>query len=41
MDVKATVSLDPPEPQKAGMVVLDVSVPTGFAAGEDSLGRLL
>ncbi len=36
-----TVTFDPPEPIKAGMTVLDVSVPTGFAAVDESLARLL
>ena len=41
VDVKVTLVFNPPEPIKAGMTVLDVSVPTGFAALEESLGRLL
>jgi len=41
VDVRVTIAFNPPEPMKAGMVVLDVSVPTGFAAVEESLGRLL
>jgi CD109 antigen len=41
VDVTVTVAFNPPEPIKAGMVVLDVSVPTGFAAVEDSLAQLL
>ncbi|OFW57221.1 MAG: hypothetical protein A2133_06865 [Actinobacteria bacterium RBG_16_64_13] len=39
--VNVKIKYDPPEPIKAGMVVLDVSVPTGFAAVEDSLAKLL
>ncbi len=41
VDVDVKVTYDPPEPIKAGMVVLDVSVPTGFAAVEESLASLL
>ena len=37
VDVDVTVTFNPPEPIKAGMMVLDVSVPTGFAAVEESL----
>jgi CD109 antigen len=31
LDIQATVRFTPPEPVKAGMVVVDVAVPTGFA----------
>ena len=41
VDVNVSVTFDPPEPIKAGMTVLDVSVPTGFAAVDESLARLL
>jgi CD109 antigen len=41
VDVDVTIGYNPPEPIRAGMVVLDVSVPTGFAAMEDSLAALL
>ena len=41
IDIDVTIPYNPPEPIKAGMVVLDVSVPTGFAALEDSLAALL
>jgi CD109 antigen len=41
VEVKVSVAYNPPEPIKAGMVVLDVSVPTGFAALEESLQALL
>lgn len=41
IDVNVALTFDPPEPIKAGMTVLDVSVPTGFAAVEESLGKLL
>jgi CD109 antigen len=39
--VDVSVTFNPPEPMKAGMVVLDVSVPTGFAPVSDSLERLV
>jgi CD109 antigen len=41
IDVKASVTFRPPEPIKAGMVVVDISVPTGFAAVDESLAKLL
>ncbi len=41
IDIKASVTFNPPEPIKAGMVVVDISVPTGFAAVEDRLAQLL
>jgi len=41
VDVNVTLTFDPPEPIKAGMTVLDVSVPTGFAAVDESLARLM
>jgi CD109 antigen len=41
VDVEVTLTFGPPEPIKAGMVVLDVSVPTGFATVEESLSQLL
>jgi CD109 antigen len=41
IDIDVSVTFNPPEPIKAGMTVLDVSVPTGFAAVEDSLEALL
>jgi CD109 antigen len=41
IDIDATVTFNPPEPIKAGMVVVDISVPTGFAAVDDSLAKLL
>ncbi len=40
VDVTVTLMFDAPEPIKAGMTVLDVSVPTGFAAVVESLDRL-
>jgi len=39
VDVKVRLTFNPPEPIKAGMVVLDVSVPTGFAPVRESLER--
>jgi len=39
--VDVSVTFNPLEPMKAGMVVLDVSVPTGFAPVSESLDRLL
>jgi CD109 antigen len=41
--VKVSVELgfNPPIPMEAGMVVLDVSVPTGFAPVEESLARVI
>jgi CD109 antigen len=41
IDIKASVTFNPPEPIKAGMVVVDISVPTGFAVVDDSLAQLL
>ena len=41
IDIKASITFNPPEPIKAGMVVVDISVPTGFAAVDDSLAKLL
>jgi CD109 antigen len=41
VDVDVRVTFTPPEPIKAGMVVMDIAVPTGFAAVEDSLASLL
>ncbi|MCJ7795744.1 MAG: alpha-2-macroglobulin, partial [Thermoleophilia bacterium] len=39
--VDVSVAFNPPELMKAGMVVVDVSVPTGFAPVDESLKRLL
>jgi CD109 antigen len=39
--IEVSIAFDPPQPIKAGMTVLDVSVPTGFVAVEDSLELLL
>jgi CD109 antigen len=39
--VDVSVTFNPPEPMKAGMVVLDVSVPTGFAPVSESLDSLV
>ncbi len=38
--VKANIQFTPPEPIQAGMVVLDVALPTGFAVVDDSLKAL-
>ena len=40
IDITATIKFTPPEPMEAGMAVLDVAVPTGFAAVEDSVAAL-
>jgi CD109 antigen len=40
IDVTATVRFTPPEPIAAGMVVLDVAIPTGFAAEADTVEAL-
>ncbi len=39
IDIKASITFNPPEPIKAGMVVVDISVPTGFAAGRRVAGE--
>ncbi len=41
IDVSARVKFAPPEPMEAGMVVVDVAVPTGFVPVADSLDALL
>jgi CD109 antigen len=41
IDIDAGITFNPPEPIKAGMVVVDIAVPTGFAAVEESLAKLL
>lgn len=38
--VHTTIQFNPPQPQKAGMVVLDVALPTGFVPDSDSLAAL-
>ncbi len=42
-EVKVSVDLtfNPPEPMEAGMLVVDVAVPTGFAAVKDSIEEML
>jgi CD109 antigen len=40
IDVTASVKFTPPEPMEAGMVVVDVAVPTGFAPVAESLDGL-
>jgi CD109 antigen len=39
--VSVTLEFNPPQPMEAGMVVLDISVPTGFAAVTESIERVL
>jgi CD109 antigen len=39
--VTATLRFDPPEPMEAGMTVLDVAVPTGFAPETASIDNLV
>lgn len=39
--VDVSVTFNPPEPLKAGMVVLDIAVPTGFAPVTDTLEQLV
>ena len=41
IDVRARIKFTPPEPVEAGMVVLDVAVPTGFAPETDGLAALV
>ncbi|TAK36664.1 MAG: alpha-2-macroglobulin [Chloroflexota bacterium] len=40
VDVTVAVQFNPPEPMQAGMVVLDVSVPTGFAPVSESIAAV-
>ncbi len=37
IEIKVTVEFDPPLPIEAGMIVLDISVPTGFVPVEESI----
>lgn len=39
--VSVDVAFNPPEPMEAGMTVLDISVPTGFAAVSDSVAAVV
>ncbi|MFH1088180.1 MAG: alpha-2-macroglobulin family protein, partial [Chloroflexota bacterium] len=39
--VSVSVSFNPPLPMEAGMTVLDISVPTGFAAVAESIARVV
>jgi CD109 antigen len=41
IDVKANIRYTPPEVVQAGMVVLDVAMPTGFAADTDSIATMV
>ena len=40
IDISATVTFTPPMPIEAGMVVLDIAVPTGFAPVQESLAAI-
>jgi CD109 antigen len=39
--VSVDVAFNPPTPMEAGMVVVDVAVPTGFAAEKDSIDKVI
>ncbi len=39
--VAVAVEFNPPQPMEAGMVVVDISVPTGFAPVTESIDRIL
>jgi len=41
LDITATITYNPPEMLGTGMVVLDVAIPTGFAAVESTLDALV
>jgi CD109 antigen len=41
IDIRATIRYTPPEPVTAGMVVVDIAVPTGFAAETATLDKLV
>lgn len=41
IDITATVHFTPPEPIKAGMSIIDIAVPTGFAPVSESLDALV
>jgi CD109 antigen len=41
IDVSARIKFTPPEPVEAGMVVVDIAVPTGFAPETDGLEALV
>jgi len=40
LEIRASVEFDPPLPIEAGMVVLDISVPTGFVPVEESIQKV-
>ena len=40
LEIKVSVEFDPPLPIEAGMVVLDISVPTGFVPVEESIQKV-
>jgi CD109 antigen len=39
--VSARLTFNPPQPAEAGMIVMDISIPTGFAAVEETLARAI
>jgi CD109 antigen len=39
--VSVDVAFNPPEPIESGMLVIDIAVPTGFAAVKDSIDKIL
>jgi len=41
VNVTASLEFNPPEPMEAGMIVIDVSVPTGFSPVTDSIAAVL
>jgi len=41
VEVSVELTFNPPVPMEAGMVVLDVSVPTGFAPVEESIAKVV
>ncbi|MBI4321253.1 MAG: alpha-2-macroglobulin [Chloroflexi bacterium] len=40
IDISATIKFTPPVPMEAGMVVLDIAVPTGFAPVHESIASI-
>jgi CD109 antigen len=41
IDITARIRFTPPEPMLAGMIVLDVAIPTGFAPVEETIDALI
>jgi CD109 antigen len=41
VNVSVSIEFNPPEPMETGMVIIDISVPTGFAPVTETLDRLL